>query len=160
MNIKRNIYDVFVNVICLGLLVGIIIYLGISWNSIPEKIPGHYNAAGVIDRWGNKGELLITPIIAWIMYIGLTAVEKFPQIWNTGVQITEQNKERVYRILKNFIGTEKVLIVAVFTFIMINSSLSKALPIWFLPVFLFLMFGTIILFILKLVNVQKAFSNH
>lgn len=154
MIIKRNVYDIIVNVICLGLLVGIIIYLGFSWNNIPQKIPVHYNGAGVIDRWGNKGELLIVPIISWIMYLGITALEKSPQIWNTGVQLTEQNKERVYRILKNFIGTEKVLMVAIFTFITINSSLSKSLPTWFLPVFLIIMFGSVILFIFKLVRAQ------
>ena len=155
MVIKRNRYDIIVNIVCMGLLVGILIYLGLSWNSLPEKIPGHYNAAGVIDRWGNKGELLITPIVAWIMYIGLTALEKYPQIWNTGVQVTDQNKERVYRILKNLIGTEKLLMVAVFIFITINSSLSKPLPIWFLPIFLLLVFGSIILFIIKLVKVTN-----
>jgi uncharacterized membrane protein len=154
MKINRTGYDIFVNVICIGMLIGILIYLGLSWNSIPEKIPGHYNATGVIDRWGNKGELLIIPIIAWIMYIGITVIEKFPQIWNTGVQITEQNKERVYRILKDLIETEKVLMVAVFVFITINSSLSKGLPMWFLPVFLILMFGSLILFILKLVKAK------
>lgn len=154
MHIKRTLYDIILNVICLGLLVGTIIYLGLSWNSIPTNIPGHYNAAGVIDRWGNKGELLITPIVAWIMYIGLTVIEKFPQIWNTGVQVTKQNKEQVFRILKNLIGTVKVWMVSAFTFITINSSLSKALPMWFLPVFLFLVFGSIILFIVKLVKVQ------
>lgn len=154
MKIKRNGYDIFVNVICIVLLVGILIYLGLSWNVLPEKIPGHYNAAGVIDRWGNKGELLILPIIALIMYIGLTVIEKFPQIWNTGVVVTEQNKDRVYRILKDLLQTIKLLMVVVFSFITINSSLAIELPIWFIPVFLIGMFGSIIFFIIQLVKVR------
>jgi Protein of unknown function (DUF1648). len=154
MRIKRNGYDIIVNLICIGLLIGLLIYLCLSWSSIPEKLAGHYNAAGEINRWGTKGELLITPIIAWIIYIGLTIVENFPQIWNTGVQVTENNKVRIYRIIKNLLGTEKVIVVSVFTFITINQSLSKPLPIWFLPVFLVLMFGSLILFIFKLVKAK------
>lgn len=154
MKIKKTRYDIFINVLCIGLLVGILIFLGLSWNAIPEKIPGHYNAGGVIDRWGNKGELLIVPIIAWFMYIGLCVVEKFPQIWNTGIEVTEQNKERVYRILKNLLQTVKLCTVAVFSFLTINSSLSKELPMLFLPIFLISMFGPMIFFIIKLVKAK------
>ena len=45
---------------------------------------------------GSKGELVILPIIGWLMYIFLTVIENFPQIWNTGVTVTEENKDRVY----------------------------------------------------------------
>jgi uncharacterized membrane protein len=155
MKIKRNGYDIFVGVVCIVLLIGTLIYLCLNWSNIPDKIAGHYNAAGVADRLGNKGELIITPIIAWILYIGLTIIECFPQIWNTGVQINEKNKDKVYRILKNLLITEKLLIVSVFTFITINQSLSKELPVWFLPVFLLLIFGSLILFIIKLIKANK-----
>ncbi len=155
MKIKISKYDIFVNLTCLALLIGIVVYLVLFWNRIPDKIPGHYNAAGVVDRWGNKGELFVVPIVAWIMYIGLTILERFPQVWNTGVQVTEENKERVYRILKNMISTEKLLMVAVFIFLTINSSFSIGLPIWFLPVFLILMFGSLILFIISLIKTSK-----
>ena len=154
MKLRRTWYDIFVNVICIGLLVGIFLYLYLSWNTIPDKIPGHYNAAGVMDRWGNKSELLFTPITVLVMYIGITLVESFPQIWNTGIQITEANRERVYRILKNLIGTVKTIVVVMFIFITLNQSLSKPFPQWFLPVFLILMFGTILLFILKLIKAK------
>ncbi|MFA9378789.1 MAG: hypothetical protein ACERKZ_18895 [Lachnotalea sp.] len=71
---------------------------------------------------------------------------------NTGVQVTEENKERVYRILKNLIVTEKLLMVLAFSFISIISSLSLELPMWFLPLFLISIFGSIILYAVKLVK--------
>ncbi|MCB2291357.1 DUF1648 domain-containing protein [Clostridium sp. CS001] len=154
MKINRTGYDIFINVTCIVLLFGILIYLGQMWDTLPERIPGHYNAIGVVDRWGNKGELIIVPIIAWIMYIGLTVIEKYPQIWNTGVKVTEQNQELVYRLLKNMLGTVKLIIVSVFSFITINSTLSKGMPIWFLPVFLGLIFGSLIYFIIRLVKIK------
>lgn len=154
MKVNRTGYDIFINVTCIGLLVGILIYLGLNWDIIPEKIPGHYNAFGIVDRWANKGELFIVPIIAWIMYISLTVIEKYPQIWNTGIQVTENNQKLVYRLLKDMLGTEKLLMVTVFSFITINSSLSKGLPNWFLPVSLFLVFGSLMFFIIRLVKIK------
>ncbi len=154
MKLQRTKYDVIVNLICILLLVGILIYLGLNWSSIPDKIPGHYNALGVVDRWGNKGELFILPIISWILYSGITILERFPQVWNTGVEVTEENKERVYGVLKNMIGTVKLIMVVVFSFLTINTALAKELSLWFVPVFLIVMFGSIIFYIVKLVKVK------
>ncbi len=152
MLIKRSKYDMVVNMISLLLLIGVVVYLAVTWNGIPDKIPGHYNGMGEVDRWGSKGELLILPIIGWVMYIGITILEHFPQIWNTGVTVTEENKARIYPILKNMIGTTKLLVVGVFVFLAVNTALANSLPIWFLPVSLILMFGSIILFVLKLIR--------
>ncbi|WP_409975166.1 DUF1648 domain-containing protein [Bacillus sp. Bva_UNVM-123] len=42
-----------------GLFIGAIVYLVISWSLIPEQVPGHYNGAGEVNRWGSKYELFI-----------------------------------------------------------------------------------------------------
>lgn len=154
MKLKRTKYEMVIEILCLMLLIGVMVYLFLEWKDIPDLIPGHYNAMGEVDRMGNKGELLVLPIIGWIMYIVITILEQIPQIWNTGVTVTEENKERVYRIIKNMISTMKLTVVAVFVFITINSSQEKSLPIWFLPVFLILMFGPMIYFIVKLVKAK------
>ena len=155
LKLKRSWYDIFADILCLVLLMGILIYLFVKWSSIPDKIPGHYNAMGEIDRMGNKGELLILPIISWLMFLGMTVLEKFPQAWNTGVKVTEENKERVYRTLKNMISTMKVIIVAVFSYLTINSAQALSLSAWFLPVCLILLFGSIIFYVIKMIKVSK-----
>lgn len=150
MKLKRSTYDVAVNLICLILLLGTVVYFVVNWGEFPDKVSGHYNAMGEVDRWGNKEELLITLIIAWIMYLGMTAIEHFPQVWNTGVRVTEENKKRVYSILKNMIVTLKLTVVVIFVFLTVNSASASQLPLWFLPVFLILIFGSIIFFGIKL----------
>lgn len=150
MKLKASKYDIAANLLCLLMLLGITVYLIISWSSIPDKIPGHYNAAGEVDRWGDKSELLFLPVLGWLLYIGITLLERFPQVWNTGVTVTVENKERVYRILKNMIGTLKIMTVAIFTSLTINTAFAKALPVFFLPLILLLMFGFIIFFMIRL----------
>ncbi|GAB1477243.1 DUF1648 domain-containing protein [Bacillota bacterium] len=132
------------------MLIGSVMYLALSWGSISDKIPGHYNVAGEIDRWGNKVELLILPLISWMMYIGLSAIERFPGIWNTGVTVTAENRDRIYGILANMLVTLKFLLSSVFVFLTINSALAKPLSIWFTPVVLILTFGTLIFFMVLL----------
>jgi len=39
------------------------IYLAYIWNELPEKVPMHWNIKGEIDRFGEKSELLLIPIL-------------------------------------------------------------------------------------------------
>ena len=154
MKIKKNKYDNIVNFFSLAFLIGTAIFLMISWSAIPNEIPGHYNIVGEIDKITNKNYLIVLFAVGWGMFILISTVEKFPQIWNTGVQVTEKNKEKVYRILKNMLGTIKLLISVVFSYLTVHSTLAENLPIIFSPVFLILIFGSIIYFIIKL-NKEK-----
>lgn len=137
---------------CILCLIGVLLYLVIAWAVIPQEIPGHYNAMGQIDRITGKGSLIAIYIITWIMYIGISTVERFPQIWNTGVAVTEGNKGRVYRVLKDMLKTSKLIVVLVFSYLTINTANAIPLSPWFIPVFLILIFGSLIIFAIKLVK--------
>lgn len=154
MKRTKSRYDVGADFLCLVLLLGTAVYLMIVWSRLPDKIPAHYNAAGAVDRWGNTGELPVILAIGWMAYLGMTAVGRFPQIWNTGVPVTPENKEAVYRTLQTMLSTLKLLLTAVFSFLTVNSSLSRNLPAWFLPAFLTLVFGSILFFTIKLVRTR------
>ena len=134
----------------LVLVIGTVVYLIVMWRSIPDTIPAHYNAAGEVNRWGDKSELIFLPIIGGMLYFLITLVQQYPQAWNTGVAVTEQNRERVYRILGNLIGTTKLMMLLVFSSLTVLSSLGLALPIWYMAVFLVLLFGAISFYLVQL----------
>lgn len=134
------------NLACLLALVLLLAYLFFFWDTLPEKLPMHYNFAGEVDRWGGRGELLLLPIIAGVLYIGMTVLEKFPAIWNTGVRVTEQNSDAVYREVKNLLVLMKLAVVLTFSLLTVVSSIAKPLPGWFMPVVLILVFGPIVAF--------------
>jgi len=149
-----KIAGLVINVLCLILLVGTVIYLIVAWGSIPDQIPGHFGGDGQITRYGSKGELFIPQVIIWILFGGLTLVERLPQLWNTGVKVTEENKFRVYGTIKSLLGTVKLIIVAAFSFITINASLSQNLPGWFLIVFVQSLLVTLIFHVFWLFKVR------
>ncbi len=122
----------------------------ISWNNISSTIPGHYNAAGEVDKLTNKGNLIYLLATGWVLYIGMSFIEKFPKIWNTGVSVTEENKDKIYRILKDMLGCMKLLIALVFSYLTLQSISGDNLSPLFLPVFLILMFGSIAFHLVRL----------
>ncbi len=154
MKVKRNRFDIVVDILCLILLIGVSVYLILQWNDLPDKVPGHYNIKGEVDRWGSKSELFILPITGWVLYIGITALEAFPKIWNTGVTITKENKERVYRLLKTMIGVTKLLMVFIFTLLEISGMKGESLPWYFTVLYLGGFFGELIFFIVRLVKIK------
>lgn len=53
------------------------IYLAYIWNQLPEKVPMHWNINGEIDRYGEKIELIIIPILLpLLIYIIFLVVPK------------------------------------------------------------------------------------
>ena len=140
MEIKHNKLDTIAEVFCMILLIVTTLYTIYMYIQLPEKIPIHYNAAGVIDRYGNKLEIFILLIVTWVMYIGLSLVTRVPQFWNTGVSVTAENKDRVYRILKNMLKIIKMEIIVIFCYLIYNTTTLYNLPKWFVPVFLVLLF--------------------
>lgn len=47
----------------IGIVLLPFIYLAFLWNQLPKTIPVHWNINGEIDRYGNKTELLLIPIL-------------------------------------------------------------------------------------------------
>ena len=155
MEIKHNKLDTIAEVFCMILLIVTILYTIYMYIQLPEKIPIHYNAAGVIDRYGNKLEIFILLIVTWVMYIGLSLVTRVPQFWNTGVSVTAENKDRVYRILKNMLKIIKMEIIVIFCYLIYNTTTLYDLPKWFVPVFLVLLFSTMLISFIVLIKKAK-----
>lgn len=155
MEIKHNKLDTIAEVFCMILLIVTTLYTIYMYIQLPEKIPIHYNAAGVIDRYGNKLEIFILLIVTWVMYIGLSLVTRVPQFWNTGVSVTAENKDRVYRILKNMLKIIKMEIIVIFCYLIYNTTTLYNLPKWFVLVFLVLLFSTMLISFIVLIKKAK-----
>lgn len=143
-------YHKIANTVMVFCLAGTFLCLFFFWPEIPQLIPAHYNFAGVIDRWDDKRSLWLLPVIALIMYAGMTILEHFPQAWNTGITVTEENRAAVYRTLKDLLITTKLMVVLIFTSLTANAAMAKPLPSWWTPIVLVLVFGTTLFYIVRL----------
>jgi uncharacterized membrane protein len=142
----------------LVILLGSIIYLITSWSSIPDTLPSHYNANGVVDDWSGKGSLITMPIISVILYAGLTILIFIPNIWNVPVEITEKNRTFIYENIITMLIIMKLIIISNFTYITICSAIESSLNNFFLPLVLIATFGTLATFITRIVIGNKNFK--
>lgn len=130
-------------------------YLLTGWDSIPNQIPAHYNAAGIPDRWDGKGSLLMLFGICFLIYLLITVISYFPATWNAPVKITAANEQFVYGNLSRMLSIIKLSIIGCFTYINIRSAQGGSLGAWFMIIFLLAMFGSMVYYILKIVRGAK-----
>lgn len=154
MKIKRGKMVIVLNILCLIILIGTLIFLAAIWSEIPDKIPMHYGLDGTIDRWGQKTEIFIMPFVTWGMYIFLTIIENVPKVWNIGVKVTEENKERIYLCTLQLICTIKFILVCIFTYLTVQIATAGGLPVWFLPVVVVAIFGDLIYWSWRLLKLK------
>lgn len=154
MKLKRGKFDIILDSLSLIILISMTLFLILTWSNIPERIPTHYDFSGNIDKWGFKSQIIILPTVGWIMYIFTTIIEKFPQTWNTGVKVTEENKERVYTTSLHLLITIKFMIVCIFAFITVQTALVVKLPAWFTPISILIIFCDLFYWIWKLYRVK------
>ena len=134
----------------MGVIIIIIItvYLIITYGSLPDRIPGHFNSQGEITRYGSKIEVLITPIMGMLMYVGLTLLQSNPKIWS--VPLTNRHDEKkVYHNLKSMIIALKVELIGFFLYIIYNQINGSNLSLYATIIFISVVLMTLLFLILK-----------
>jgi len=124
------------------------IFLVVMWGltfytfiKLPETIPTHFNVSGQADDYGNKLTILILPILATVIYFGLTELNKYPHIFNYMTKITEDNAQKQYTIATRMLRFLKLTILLIFSLIILFTYLTtigvaNGLGFWFLPLIL------------------------
>lgn len=125
-------------------------FLSITWKNIPDMIPGHYNIAGEIDKYSSKNSIWILIVVQILLFTMMSVLERFPNIWNTGVKITEENRERVYTNLRNMQTYLKMMIMIYFSYMTLQSIAGERLNSISVFAFLILIFGGMSIFLVKI----------
>jgi uncharacterized membrane protein len=131
-----------------------------NYSSLPDTIPTHFNAAGEADGFGSKVTILSLPVIATLLFIGLTVLNRYPHSFNYPTAITQDNALRLYTLATRMLRYLKLVLVVVFggiEFMTIQNATGKAagLGVWFLPLTLVLIFLPLIYFLIKSVQANK-----
>lgn len=154
IEIAQTTTDRMLDVIgALGIIVMIALVIA-YFGQLPDTIPGHFDYKGKVNGMSGKSVVLVLPAVAVVTFIGLTIGVRFPHLFNYPLPITEQNAERQYKNSALMIRILKTLCVFVFlylTYATIQNAMGElqGLGVWFTPVALVLVFGTIALFMYR-----------
>ena len=120
--------------------------------ALPQRIVTHFNFAGEPDGWGSRWTVWLLPIIALAIFALLNVVKKFPRHVNYPVRITEDNAQRQFILMRQFLDVLNLSIVVVFATIQIQllrMALEKPELVPFsllIPLVLFITFAPIMVY--------------
>lgn len=158
--IKSTKTDRIIEVIGWILLLGIWVLAIISFSDLPDTIPIHFNASGKADRFGEKTNIFILPIIGTILFIGMTFLIKNLHILKYPTATTDKDVYRQYSNTAQMIRILKLVIVLVFGLIVMKTlqnanGNADGLGAWFLPLTIGSFIVPIIYFLVKSIKVKS-----
>lgn len=93
-----------------------VLMVGTAWaySSLPERIPMHFGASGLADRWGSKGEVWVLPAVYMLLAITLRWLNGHPHWYNYSVPVTEANARQIYRMGACFMRAIRLWVAVIF----------------------------------------------
>jgi uncharacterized membrane protein len=135
-------------------IVAMFVYVMLIWPQLPETIPQHFNFKGEPDGFGGKGSILVLPFVGLGLFILTTLLSQIPNVFNYPDNVTEEQKQRLYvhwRICLSWLQTQMIyfLLYGVRQTAQVALGKANGLGIYALPIFLFMVLGTIIYFAVR-----------
>ena len=154
LKVQLNPTDKVFELLGWGVLLALWVWTGTSYSNLPDTIPTHFNAAGEADGFGRKASIVSLPVVASLLYIGLTLLNRVPHMFNFPTPVTQDNALRQYTNATRMIRFLKLILVLVFAGISYQtiqqaSGTGEGLGLWFLPLTLVLIFVPLIYFVIK-----------
>ena len=129
-------------------LLGVTVYTVIRYGSLPEKIPTHFDGAGLADGFGHKSGLVMLIFLAWMLFGVLSAVAFLPpDAWSV-----PNRNPRTLAAAADMIAVMKLVTVLMFCWLIFCSVQGRNLGAWFLPVTMVGLFAPLVHLIIAAVR--------
>ena len=136
-------------------LIGMLSLLGLLINaypSLPDTIPTHFDASGTPDDTGSKAILFVLGGVALVLYTLISVLSRFPQIYNYPFPIEAGTEAQHFAAARGMLIRLKAMIVCMFAYICYATietahGRMNGLGLWFIPLMLLLIFGSIIAYV-------------
>ena len=122
-----------------SLLLAVTLFVCIRYKSLPDQIPTHFGADGAADGFGSRSSILFPLILAWFTLGLMTVLSFFPNAWNV-----PSNKPRTLAAAADMIAVLRLVVSAMFAWMILCSTLGRGLGVWFLPVTMLATFAPLV----------------
>jgi uncharacterized membrane protein len=100
------------------ILLGMWAYCFIVYNRAPESVPSHFNGSGMADDYSDKLILFVMPVIATVLFVGMTILNKYPHLFNYPFEITKANALAQYQNASRLLRMVKIISILLFLYIL------------------------------------------
>lgn len=156
INVPKTFTEKLLDLFSILILIGIFAYIAYMWKELPKEVPSHFNIKGEPDDWSGRWVVFLLPSIGLVMLVMTNFLAKFPQLFNYPVEVTEANAERLYRTSRQMLvvlNFEMSVFFSVGAWEIIQVAQGKeGLGVWYLPILLVVILGTIGYYIYKTIK--------
>ena len=153
--VKRTRLVRIVDWLCGALLIGITAWVACRYAALPDKIPTHFGADGVVDGYGGKSMIWGLLAIMWVLVIVISVAELFPRHWNVPLKVTRENHSLMMTLTWHFISTTKLLVASLFAYVVIMCMRGENLSAWFTPIMLTVLCANSLFWVIRLFLSRK-----
>lgn len=134
--VKRTWLVWTVDCLCGALLIGITVWVACCYTTLPDRIPTHFGADGVIDGYSDKNMIWGLLAVMWVPIIVMSVTELFPRFWNVPFKVTKENHSRMMTLAWHLISTTKLLVASLFAYLVVMCMRGENLLAYFTPMVL------------------------
>ena len=139
----------------IALAAGMFIYVFTLWDSLPQKLPTHFDFSGQADAWGGKESIWLLPTIYLGMVMTSLFIRKFPERMRIPLKQTGEQKRRTTVLALEMVSILNLQLGLMFIYIIDSSvhgdqSSGYTLGTWFVPMVLFVTLGTIAIYFVRM----------
>jgi uncharacterized membrane protein len=81
---------------------------------LPDRIPTHFDLAGIANGWGSPKSLWIIPAVCTCLYGLMTMASRYPGAFNYPVRVTPANGEELQRLALSMMAWLRAELVGTF----------------------------------------------
>lgn len=111
---ERTWFDHILDFLTLDLVLFNLGYAIWWYPSLPATIPTKFGSGGQVVATGPSGTILLLPLGGLLLAIVMRAVQRWPWMSNTIVEITEENALVQYRLVNRLLGWSAVVVGVLF----------------------------------------------
>ena len=154
---QKNNLQVYKQLHRISLLIGAltIILPIIFWSKIPDEIPMHYNAAGVVDNWSDKSSLILL-FFAVLMLMGVMSIAVYVVRVNMESKHSKEAEKSTMRLAYPIVVLMNLIVQVMFAYITFCSVTCRQLGSMFLPIFLIATFIPLGYLVYKCAKIQNT----
>lgn len=114
IKLARSTRDKALDIVGISLLVLLWYIVLLAYSKLPEAIPTHFDLSGNADAHGDRSNIFPLPIMATVLYLCITWLNRYPHLFNYLDTITEQNARQHYTAATRMMRYLKLMVVFVF----------------------------------------------
>lgn len=103
-----------IEVLTIGLLLAMLIYVWQAWPTVPEQIPQRFDFSGKPTEWSGRASVWLLPMLGLGIYAIVSVLQRLPQICNYPVDQSAGEAPRVNAIGMSLLMWMKLQLIALF----------------------------------------------